>query len=277
VKPAFFSKRPAPQPRLSPARIPGRRSRVFWTDDEHAVLRAHYADRGAPYCVSVLRTRGFDRSAQAVSNEASKLKIRRANRVERGSYDYPEIDKKLAAAYPLLERRRGALKRLADELGVPRWILSKRLRHLGLARPHKKEPGWTEAELALLKKVPLHDLRQAARTFAAHGFRRSEAAIRVAATRRQISTRFKGGFSATAVAKILGIDSKTVTTEIFAGRLKATRRGTKRRIQQGGDAHVIEPSELRRYVIDNLERIDFRRVEKFALVQLLIGKGSGKS
>lgn len=39
--------------------------------------------------------------------------------------------------------------------------------------------------------------------------------------------------------------------------------------QQGGSPHSITPQASRQFVIDHLERIDFRCVEKFALARLL--------
>ena len=43
-------------------------------------------------------------------------------------------------------------------------------------------------------------------------------------------------------------------------------------MQQGGDAWAIEPDDLRRFVLDNLDRLDIRKVEKFAFVALLVGE-----
>jgi DNA helicase HerA-like ATPase len=75
-------------------------------------------------------------------------------------------------------------------------------------------------------------------------------------------------------AKLLGMDNKTICTWCIAGDLKATKRGTKRLVQQGGDTWSIQPADLRAFVIDNLERIDIRKVEKFSFVAL-IADGTG--
>ncbi len=56
------------------------------------------------------------------------------------------------------------------------------------------------------------------------------------------------------------------------GDIVVGRRGSKRLVQQGGDAWAIEPAELRRFVLDNLDRLDIRKVEKFAFVALLVGE-----
>jgi hypothetical protein len=36
-----------------------------------------------------------------------------------------------------------------------------------------------------------------------------------------------------------------------------------------GSRWIIEPADLRRFMLDNLNRIDLRKVEKFAFVQLI--------
>lgn len=76
--------------------------------------------------------------------------------------------------------------------------------------------------------------------------------------------------SATQAAAIIGMDSKMLTAGyIIPGVLKAEKRDDRRLPQQGGSSWDIEPAELRRFIIDNLERIDIRKVDKFAFVHIL--------
>lgn len=58
--------------------------------------------------------------------------------------------------------------------------------------------------------------------------------------------------------------------------MKASKRADKRLPQQGGSCWVIRPADLRRFVIDNLGRIDFRKVDKFELVRLLTTEAGGQ-
>lgn len=268
LTPVSFSRRQAPEPRLTPPYVPGKRHERYWTEAELDVLRAHYAEKGMAYCGALLP----HRSRASIYGTAKKLGLGRGGRQDRRSYrdSYPELDAAIRAAWPELEGR-GAVQALADRLDYPRWLVSQRARVLGLASPHRKEPRWTPAEDALLAKVPLHDPDRAAEQFRAHGFRRSPAAIMCRCRRLGLSRRYRGSLSATAAAEILGVDSKTVTLWILEGLIPAGRRGTKRLVQQGGDAHAIQPADLRRFVVDHLARIDIRKVEKFAFVALLTG------
>jgi hypothetical protein len=60
-----------------------------------------------------------------------------------------------------------------------------------------------------------------------------------------------------------------VTGWVNKGWLRAARRGTERTPQQGGDEHWIHMRDVRRFVIDNVAAVDFRKVDKFWLVDLL--------
>jgi hypothetical protein len=273
LRPVSFSKKAPSERRLSTPRIPGRHSDKFWTEAQKQILHDHYVYGGLSHCMARLAEIGAPaRSPTAVYVMANILGLKCRARSPRRDWKekYTGLDAAIAEAWPTMEMKRGAIKALADRLGVPRYVLLKRVRALGFSLLRHKEPEWSEIELALLAKTPLHDLHSAARIFRAHGFVRSETALKVQATKRGISTRFKGGFSAHAAARMLGVDIKWITARIFDGRIKARRRGTKRLVQQGGDVHVIEPAELRRYVVAHLGEIDFRRVEKFALVALLV-------
>jgi hypothetical protein len=182
-----------------------------------------------------------------------------------------ELDDRIRAAWPELKGR-GAVARLAAELGLRRWWLSKRARSLGLTTvPHRKEPLWSAAEDELMTKVPLHDPDAAAKIFRAHGFRRSPTAIIVRATRLGLSRRYRETFSATAAAEVLGMDAKTISTWCVEGAITAGRRDDNRLPQQGGSRWEIKRDDLRRFVLANLERIDIRRVEMFAFVDLIAG------
>ena len=70
-------------------------------------------------------------------------------------------------------------------------------------------------------------------------------------------------------AEMLSLDGKTVVYYL-KDVMRRSRRGTKCLPQQGGDVHSIERADLRQFVIDNLALIDFRKVDKFELVDLLV-------
>ena len=94
-------------------------------------------------------------------------------------------------------------------------------------------------------------------------------ALVVRAKRIGLSRRRTDVLSATGAAKILGVDSKWITARCIDGSLAASKRGTLRLVQQGGDTWAIQPTDLRRYIMDRLEEVDIRKVDKFAFVALL--------
>jgi hypothetical protein len=260
------------KPRISKPYVPGRHAETYWTDEENQILRDHYEDKGFAYCASKLP----DRTKSAIYGQAKKLGLNRVGKRQRKSHsrgELAELDARIRDAWPTLELPEGAVNgvnELARLLGEPRWLVGDRCCVLGLTRPRKKEPQWTPAEDELMKHVPLHDPDRCSEIFRAHGFTRTPTAIVVRAKRINLSRRWKDAYSATAAAKVLGLDGKTVAVYCLNGTIKSTRRKTKRLPQQGGDPHSIERMDLRQFVIDNLELIDFRKVDKFALVDLLV-------
>ena len=264
LTPVSFRKGRAHAPRLSEPRQPGRRHDRFWRPDEDEVIRAKYPQHGAAACISLLEGRGM----RAIYVRARALGVRFLGQAKYRVYAKPD-DETVRSRWAELKGR-GSVLALAEDLGVPRVWLSRRALQLGLTMPHRKEPPWSAAETALMRSAPLHDPKRASRFFAEHGFDRTPAAIMVRAKRLELSRRdSRGTFSGTAAAKLLGIDSKTMTSWILAGDLEASRRDDRRLPQQGGSSFDIEPAELRRFILDNLERIDLRKVDKFAFVALI--------
>ena len=235
------------------------------------MLREHYPAGGASACL--VRMPG--RTLSGIYGRAYALKLHKPHTNGRGQRRTPELspemEAKIREAWPTLATR-SATADLAIRLGVERWWLSRAIVKLGLSMPARtKEPPWSEAENALMAKVPLHDPPACARIFRAHGFSRTPTAIMVRAKRLNISRRFRGGLSAGQASKLLGVDSKYFTTRCISGEIKATRRGTARLPQQGGDAWVIERADLRQWILENLANVDIRKVDKFEFVDLLVG------
>jgi hypothetical protein len=274
-----FQKGREHKPRLSKPYVPGRHAETHWTDEENQILCDHYGDKGFAYCASRLP----NRTKSAIYGQAKKLGLKRHGKQQSKRHtkeEFATLDARITEAWPTLELPEGAVsgvKELARLLDAPRWLVSDRCTLLGLTRPRKKEPRWTAAEDELMKRVPLHDPDKCSEVFRAHGFHRTPTAIVVRANRLNLSRRTYGAYSATAAAKVLGLDGKTVAVYCLNGTIKSTRRQTKRLPQQGGDPHSIERADLRRFVIESLELIDFRKVDKFAIVDLLVAEPSVQS
>lgn len=271
LEPVSFRKGREYAPRLSAPRVPGIHSRRFWSEDEKAIVRRYYPEGGVAPCLAHLP----NRTATTIYQQAGKMGLKAPGaRREMGYAKPPEnFDEILREEWPKLTGR-GAVTAFADRLNISRRLLYVRALNLGLTLPHKKEPNWTEAENALMKRVPLHDTVKASRIFREHGFQRSPTSIMVHAKRVGLSRRYKETLSATSAARILGCDAKNLSLKC-GKELKATKRKTQRLPQQGGDPWSITRADLRQYVIDNLERIDIRKVDKLAFVDLLVN-GVGK-
>lgn len=264
ITPVSFRKGRVHEPRLSKPYVPGTRSPRFWSEDELSIVRKLYPKGGVAAVLAKLP----HRTVSGVYAKANQLELS-ATRVDRIRAP-DDFDARLRAFYLNDKgRRRGELNAFADAEGMPRWWVSKRARALGLTMPHKKEPPWTARELAMLPKLPLHNPDRCADIMREHGFARSPSAIINKAKRLDLSRRYRETLSANAVAEILGVDRKTVTREILQGDLVAEKRATQRLAQQGGDPWSIRPENLRRYIIDHIERVDLRKVDKLAFVQIL--------
>lgn len=268
MQPVRFGKGRAHLPRLSPKYVPGApRHERFWTAAEIEVVRRHYETRGAKFCASQLP----GRSLSGVYSRAHLLGLKCApHGAERKHHpNDPQTDRRIRQAFATSGTERGALKKMAADLGLEYWWLKRCLIRLGLTRPQKKEPNWTRDEEALLRRTSLRDLDMAVRIFREHGYRRTRTSLIIKAKRLELSRKDPRFFSAASAGALLGIDGKTVTSWVLAGEIKATRRKTRRLPQQGGDPWEITRAELRRFIVERIELLDIRRVDKFAFVDLL--------
>ncbi len=269
LAPVSFKKGWEHEPRLSKPYVPGKHHKRFWTEAECEIVRQYFPEGGASACLLHLPDH---RTTTAVYALAHKLGVKKTGSKRGKKVVVPaDFDDTLRAEWAQLNgKKKGEVAALADRFGVPRWWLSNRARKLGLTVAHKKEPNWTEAENALMKRAPLHDPDKAAEMFREHGFTRTPTAIVVRAKRLGLSRRAtRETLSARAAARILGIDDKGITAACISGDLKAGRRGSKRLAQQGGDAWAITRADLRAYVLDNIECVDLRKVDKVEFVFLI--------
>lgn len=276
IQPVSFKRGRAHAPRLSAPYVPGKHSERFWTDEETAVVKKYYPDGGSAACLAHL---GPHRTPSSVYQRATNLGLATKYGLadikgNRAPVEVPTgFDDALREFYQNGDgKKRGECNAFADKWNLPRWWVTKRATKLELVMPHRKEPPWSGAENKLMESVPLHDPDRCAKIFREHGFARSPTAIIVRAKRLNLSRRFRETLRATSVAKILGVDSKTVTREIIQGDLKASKRKTKRTPQQGNDPWSVTAPDLRRYILDNIERIDLRKVDKLAFVQIVAGE-----
>jgi len=232
----------------------------YWTTAEERKLRELYPMLGTKGMLEHLpgRTRG------QIGQKASELRVRFTGSRQGGKpakyHPTHEMDAAIRRVYQGTPVR-GAVKRLAAELELPDWWVKRRAAQLGVSRPQRKPSPWSEAEIAIVREHHHRDLEVIRRRLAEAGFRRSRTAIHIIRKRRlRLSPRPDDRYTATELAKLLGVDSKTVGAWCDREWLEAERRGTDRTEVQGGDMWWIEHAAVRRFVIENTHLVNLRKV-----------------
>ena len=165
----------------------------------------------------------------------------------------------------------GQVKTLADSLKLPRWKVSRYAQRQGWLAKQKKEPNWTEKEIKILERASRYVPEIIQRKLKAQGFERSLTGIVLKRKRMRFLSNLPGQ-SANSVAMCLGVDPKFITKAIKQGRLKAKKRGTARHEGNGGDMYYIVDKHLKNYVVEYINEIDIRKVDKLWFVDLLTGR-----
>lgn len=196
-----------------------------------------------------------------------------------GSYKQvlpPDADDLIRKAYQekvgmgACSKKSSPVRDLAKKLGVPRWKISRRACHLGLVAKKKKEPDWTERELKLLESQARFAPETIQRKLKKLGYLRSITAIVIKRKRMRFLQNLKGQ-SANRLSLCFGINTKAIIRWIKNGYLKAEKRGTSRTELQGGDIYYIKDEWVRDFIINSVDEIDFRKIDKYWLVDLLAG------
>jgi hypothetical protein len=192
----------------------------------------------------------------------------------------PEQDAEIIAVYRnQADMKKGvaAVRDLAAKFGVPRWKVSRRAFSLGVVAKsvYSEDRQWTDAEIELLEKNAAFTSQNIWAKFKAAGYKRSQNSI-VIKLKRLFGHKPTEGYACNLLAKLFGIDPHSITRWIEMGLLKAQHRGTARTSAQGGDSWVIQEADIRRFVIENVAIVDFRKADKFWLVELLTGMGEMK-
>jgi hypothetical protein len=248
-----------------------------WTAQEDQVLRTRWVVGGYAAVREYLPRRTY----AAIVTRASTLRLRAPAHVRKRPQRYfttEHIDRAIRDGYLAATGDKAEIRRLAERVGRPRWWVSRRALELGLRQPTKREPPWTDAELELLESLAHHSVEVIRRKMAVKGFRRSTTAIAVKVKREGISLResreISGIYSATGLARLLGVDAKTVTRWIQVEGLPATKAGTDRTEAQGGDEYRIKARALRTWIGDNATRIDLRKVSRDWFIDLMMGRAA---
>jgi len=163
----------------------------------------------------------------------------------------------------------GPVKKLAQKWGIPRWKVSVRARELGILPMQKKEPNWSPKELDILERNPHRTPSMIQKYLKKAGYHRTLQGIMLKKRRTHLTRSTMDGYTARSLAECFGIDAHSITRWIKKGWLKAMKRGTARKAQQGGDEYYIRDSSIRDFIIRYVAIIDFRKIDKYWLVDLL--------
>ncbi len=238
-----------------------------WRTIEDRILREHYPRLGPTGCVPLLS----GRTALAIYQRAhAKLGLATQSRLTYKSTE--QIDKLIADTYHN-RTDKGAVSALAKRIGFPLWWVTRRARNLGLVVPRFKEADWSTTETDLLHKHAHKAPEVIRRIFLKHGFRRSATAIIVKRKREHLDIHDPERYTATQLSHLMGVDAKVVIRWISHGLLEATRRGSQRTPQQGGDMYCIHNLDLRRFIFANPVCVDLRKVDRYWFLDLMRGAG----
>lgn len=184
----------------------------------------------------------------------------------------PDKDNIIHAQYQVPGKDR--TKPVAAILGVPRWVVQRRARDLGLVKP--KEKPWSISDVNYLETyrhtMPIKTL--------ARKLGRSVEAVVKKST--QLGYRKNGvGYTEGSLAAALGVSTFWVGNRIKRGLLHARVRGTERTPQQGGDMYLITDRDLIAFLRDHTFEIDLRKVDQVWFLDLLhdalVGGATGRA
>lgn len=256
---------------------PSRIHRRPWTAAEMAVLHQHYLSGGVAACLPHLP----GRTARKIYAKAVSVGLRRQKQhaVAKESTEY--IDAAIRRFYRETQPR-GAHTALAKRLGVTRQWLSMRAATLGVLPVTRTDMRWTADEEALLEEHHTKKAERIASIFRRHGYHRTPGAIGDRLRTLGIDRLDPDVFTATELARCMGVDSKVPLRWIERHGLKAKRVGSSAPLRAGPDAATvpvadgrtvaweIRRKDLREFLIRSADW-DHRRCPRAWLVDILTG------
>ena len=236
----------------------------LWRTDEERILREHYAE-GAAVCEQYLP----GRSRASIISYAHRLKLKGPHYTGNFQRRYERseaLDNQIRDLYAKSPTR-ADVRNFAAVVMRPRWWVCKRAAELGIALPRQKELPWSREEIAFLAEHGHKNLANVRALMAKAGFNRTATAIGIQLARRGIERTTHGEWSATQLARLLGVDPKTVMRWVATQGLPAKRAGSKRSEGQG-DFYIIQRKPLRAWMATHAQLIDLRKVERYWFIDL---------
>ncbi len=160
---------------------------------------------------------------------------------------------------------------LAKRMKLPRWKITRYAIGKGWIAKSRKEPDWTDQEINILSMSAHRGLDTIQRNLKKSGFTRSITGIQIKRKRLRLLQNLNGQ-SGCQLAECFGVDYKTISRWVRMGYLRSDRRGTNRTEAQGGDIFYIKDDWVRTFVLNYLDIIDFRKVDKWWIVDIIAGE-----
>lgn len=186
------------------------------------------------------------------------------------------IDQRLRTIYLKPDRKRSgdqSVKKLAAQIGWPKWALTRRAAQLNLSRV--KEAPWSEDELVILRRYAWMSPQRLRLKLKAAGFNRTATAIDVKLD-RTYARRNTPYLTANGLSVLFGVDNHCVTRWIKLGYLPSRKRGTDRREANGGDMYMIHEDEVYKFILARPLEFDIRKVDQLWFLDLVTqGKIAG--
>jgi len=249
-----------------------------WTKEELDILEREYPKGG----MKAVRSLFPDRTAMALKGKVEYLQLRvenHSNHIRQEPTDM--IDAAIKRAYL---NGKPDLKKLAKTWNRTHGWMKWRAMNLGLSKAAHGAPTgpWLPEENRLLENCLDNEygISTIYKRFQAAGFRRTLSAI--ANRVRTLDLRFsRAWWNASDVARALEIETHSVLKWIAEGKLKAERKRCPGYdhlpIPDGSSTLMwkIKPAAVRKFLIENPQMWDHRRMRKEVLLDLLCGGDEG--
>lgn len=238
-----------------------------WSPEDVAILREHFTKAGAAHCATLLP----HKTIGAIHGKARSLRLALPPQKKQTAkyFSTPHIDEAIRRYYQN-NPKRGGLSKLAHQIARPvKWV-SVRAAYLAVQAPRFDSVKWDDREIELLREHAFRVPAAIARILRKNGFRRSPNAINLKRTRLHCDRSTDDYYTAIGLAELMGVDKSTITTWVRRGLLKAQKRGT----THPNDSYLIHHNAVRRFVVENANAVDLRRVDKYWFIELMAGTGS---
>jgi hypothetical protein len=177
----------------------------------------------------------------------------------------PEMDKEIHYTYSVNTDSKPRVINLAKKFNMPRWAVYQRALKIGAFTSSHQKKKWTKDEIKILKKNARYSPQAIMNKLKKAGYARSIASIVLKRKRMRFLSNLKG-MSAGLCAEFLGLDLHWVLNYIRQGLLKAE---VITRDREGKANYFIREKDLRKFIINNPDLIDLRKVEKYYFIELI--------